>query len=88
MRIEVRYERSFLTDLQQLNVADHQRVYEFVFGDFLQLNQWQTLPGLRQMGERAIFYRFSLYDYLIAIEVTGDLVKFLRILPKPTLEDG
>lgn len=85
MKLEVRYERAFLLDLKALAPSDYQRVRRFVFVDFLQLNQLHDLPDLRQMGKSAIFYRFSFDRYLIAIEVTGQIIKFLRILPKPDL---
>ena len=83
LKLEVRYERAFLLDLKDLEPAAYQRVCQFVFVEFLQLTQLQDLPELRQMGSRAIFYRFTLENYLIAIEMTGRIIKFLRILPKP-----
>ncbi|HEY9858062.1 MAG TPA: hypothetical protein V6D16_01050 [Candidatus Obscuribacterales bacterium] len=61
----------------------YQRVCRFVFVEFLQLTQLQDLPELRRMGSRAIFYRFTLDQYFVGIEVTGQIIKFLRILPKP-----
>jgi mRNA-degrading endonuclease RelE of RelBE toxin-antitoxin system len=85
VNLEVRYSRSFLQDLKHLEKAAYQQVYKFVFDEFMQLKQIQDLPGLQQLGSEAIFYRFQLDNYLIGIEVTGHLVKFLRILPKPDL---
>lgn len=83
MKLEVRYERSFLLDLKDLEPAVYQRVYQFVFGEFLQLSQLHNLLEFRQMGQRTIFYRFTLDNYLVAIEMTGQIIKFVRILPKP-----
>ncbi|MBD2327221.1 cytotoxic translational repressor of toxin-antitoxin stability system [Alkalinema sp. FACHB-956] len=81
--VEVLYERSFLLDLKQLPPVVRQQVQEFVFSDFFQTNHLQFLPDFRQMGNSGIFYRFTLADHLISIEVTGQIIKFLRVLPKP-----
>ncbi|MBD1836481.1 cytotoxic translational repressor of toxin-antitoxin stability system [Trichocoleus sp. FACHB-90] len=85
MKLEVRYARSFLRDLKNLEYAARERIYEFVFEEFLRVNQIYDLPELQRLGSDTIFYRFSIDDYLIAIEVTGHIVKFLRVLPKPDL---
>jgi mRNA-degrading endonuclease RelE of RelBE toxin-antitoxin system len=85
VRLEVRYERSFLLDLKDLEASAYQRVKNFVFEEFLQLHQLQDLPELEQMGSSSIFYRFSWDHYLVAIEVTGQIVKFIRILPRPDI---
>jgi hypothetical protein len=51
----------------------------------MRIDRITDLPELRGIGSDNIFYRFTIDDYLIAIEVTGHLVKFLRVLPKPRL---
>ncbi|NEQ23196.1 MAG: cytotoxic translational repressor of toxin-antitoxin stability system [Microcoleus sp. SIO2G3] len=83
MRIEVRYARSFLRDLRNLESAAYQQVCQVVFDDFLVLNQIQDLPGLKRISSNTIFYRFNVDNYMVGIEVTGQIVKFLRVLPKP-----
>jgi mRNA-degrading endonuclease RelE of RelBE toxin-antitoxin system len=85
--LEARYSRSFLLDLRQLDQASFERVYEFVFFKFLQFERIQELPELHQLGSHPIFYRFRLGDYLIAIQVIGHFVKFLRILPLPDTDE-
>jgi len=85
VKLEVRYERSFLLDLKRLNPDDYEQVHQFIFEDFLRLGQIYEIPGLQQIGSSAIYYRFTLGQYLVAIEVTGQIVKFLRILPKPDI---
>jgi mRNA-degrading endonuclease RelE of RelBE toxin-antitoxin system len=81
--IEVRYARSFLRDLKNLESAAYQQVCEVVFEELLNLKQIQDLPGLHQISSDALFYRFTIDNYLVGIEVTGQIVKFLRVLPKP-----
>jgi mRNA-degrading endonuclease RelE of RelBE toxin-antitoxin system len=81
--LELRYARSFLRDLRNLESAAYQQVCEVVFEDVVNLKQIQELPGLHQIGSDAIFYRFTIDNYLVGIEVTGEIVKFLRVLPKP-----
>ncbi len=83
MSLELRYARSFLRDLRNLESAAYQQVCEVVFEDVVNLKQIQELPGLHQIGSDAIFYRFTIDNYLVGIEVTGEIVKFLRVLPKP-----
>lgn len=83
MSIEVRYARSFLKDLRNLESAAYQQVCKVVFDEFKKLNQIQDLPELHQISSNAIFYRFTIDNYLVGIEVTGQIVKFLRVLPKP-----
>jgi len=85
VKLEVRYARSFLQDLQNLESAAYERIYKFVFYEFMEFNQIQDLPELHRISADAIFYRFSVDQYLIGIEVTGQIVKFLRVLPKPDI---
>ncbi len=81
----MRYARSFIEDLKVIESVAYQQVYDFVFIKFSQINYLQELPELRQLGTSGIFYRFTVDNYLIGIEVTGQIVKFIRILPKPEI---
>lgn len=83
MSIEVRYARSFLEDLKNLESAAYQQVCHVVFDQFIGLQRIQDLPELHRISSDAIFYRFSIDNYLVGIEITGQIVKFLRVLPKP-----
>ncbi|MDY7006902.1 MAG: cytotoxic translational repressor of toxin-antitoxin stability system [Cyanobacteriota bacterium] len=85
MNLEVRYARSFVEDLKTLETVAYQKIYDFVFLKFSQINYLQELPELRQLGTSTIFYRFTVDKYLIGIEVTGQIIKFIRILPKPEI---
>ncbi|MHC5726746.1 MAG: cytotoxic translational repressor of toxin-antitoxin stability system, partial [Nostoc sp.] len=38
---------------------------------------------LRQLDGEGIFHRFTLDNYLIGIEIRGEIVKFLRVIPMP-----
>ncbi|MFM2063793.1 MAG: hypothetical protein RLZZ507_3464 [Cyanobacteriota bacterium] len=84
LEVEVRYARSFLIDLKSLEPAAYQRVYNFVFVEWA-AHKWQLhgLPELRQLDEEGIFYRFTIDNYLVGIEITGEIVKFLRVIPQP-----
>jgi mRNA-degrading endonuclease RelE of RelBE toxin-antitoxin system len=81
--LEVRYARSFLVDLKSLEPAAYQRVYNFVFVDFAEKGPLHCLPELRQLDDEGIFHRFTIDDYLIGIEIRGEIVKFLRVIPMP-----
>ena len=84
--LEVRYERSFITDLKLISTRDvRDRIRQFVFSDFFETKHLQYLPDFRPMGTSQIFYRFTLEEHLICIEVTGQIIKFVRALPKPAL---
>ncbi|MCY7323950.1 MAG: cytotoxic translational repressor of toxin-antitoxin stability system [Phormidesmis sp. CAN_BIN36] len=84
-RLEVRYDRTFLIDLKSLESTAFQKVQQFVFGEFFQIIQLQDLHEFQTLGSSEILYRFTLDSYLISIEITGQIVKFLRILPKPNI---
>jgi hypothetical protein len=84
--LEVRYERSFITDLKLISTTGvRDRIQQFVFSDFFETKHLQYLPDFRPMGATQIFYRFTLEEHLICIEVTGQIIKFIRVLPKPAL---
>jgi mRNA-degrading endonuclease RelE of RelBE toxin-antitoxin system len=83
--LEVRYARSFLLDLKKLEASDRQRIQQFVFEDFSSVHQLKLLPAFRSLGSSAIFYRFTIDRHLVSLEITGQLVKFLRLLPTPEL---
>jgi hypothetical protein len=82
---EIRYERSFLVDLKNLEPAAFQQIQRFVFHDFHGSLPMHELSEFRQISSSEIFYRFTLDRYLVSLEITGQIVKFLRVLPKPDL---
>lgn len=84
-RLEVRYDRAFLIDLKSLETAAFQRMHHFVFQEFFQTNQLQDLPQFQPLENSEILYRFTIDTYFICIEVTGQIIKFLRILPQPSI---
>ncbi|MBN3896176.1 MAG: cytotoxic translational repressor of toxin-antitoxin stability system [Nostoc sp. NOS(2021)] len=79
----MRYARSFLLDLKNLEPAAYERVYDFVFIELAQKWQLTDLKELRQLDSEGIFHRFTLDNYLIGIEIRGEIVKFLRVIPMP-----
>jgi hypothetical protein len=81
--VEIRYARSFLIDLKNLEPAAYQRVYDFVFFEFAEKWQLHCLPELRQLDDEGIFHRFTLDTYLVGLEIRGGIVKFLRVVPMP-----
>lgn len=83
MTLEMRYARSFLLDLKNLEPAAYERVYDFVFIELAQKWQLSDLKELRQLDSEGIFHRFTLDNYLIGIEIRGEIVKFLRVIPMP-----
>ncbi len=84
-RLEVRYDRAFLIDLKSLETSVMQRMHRFVFEEFFKTNQLQDLPEFQPLETSEILYRFTIDTYLISIEVTGQIIKFLRILPQPSI---
>ncbi len=83
MKLEIRYARSFLEDLDNLDLAAKKRVLNFVFFEFGFSENLHSLPQLRQIDIEGIFHRFTLDNYLVGIEVKGEIVKFLRVIPMP-----
>ncbi|MFQ4141776.1 cytotoxic translational repressor of toxin-antitoxin stability system [Chlorogloeopsis sp. ULAP02] len=81
--MEVRYARSFLIDLKNLESAAYQRIYNFVFFEFIDKGLLHYLPEMRQIDSNGIFYRLTMDNYLIGIEQRGEIVKFLRVIPMP-----
>jgi hypothetical protein len=81
--VEVFYERSFLMDLRMLKVDVADRIRAFVFSDYFQTTPMQFLPEFRALESSKIFYRFTLENHLLSMEVTGHIIKFIRVLPKP-----
>lgn len=83
MSLEVRYARSFLVDLKNLEPVVYQRVYDFVFSEFTENVRLHSLPELRCLDTEGIFHRFTIDNYLVGIEIRGEIVKFLRVIPMP-----
>jgi mRNA-degrading endonuclease RelE of RelBE toxin-antitoxin system len=83
VNIEVRYARSFLHDLKRLQPDVYQMVYDLAFVDFPQKGKLHYLPQLQQIDGEGIFYRFTIDKYLIGIELRGEIVKFLCLIPMP-----
>ena len=85
MNLDVRYARSFLKDLNHLEPSTYQRMYNHVFVEIQQIDSLYDLPELHPLDSSQIFYRFTFDQYLIGIEVIGQIIKFIRILPKPKI---
>ena len=85
MNLDVRYARSFLKDLNHLEPSTYQRMYNHVFVEIQQIDSLYDLPELHSLDSSQIFYRFTFDQYLIGIEVIGQIIKFIRILPKPKI---
>jgi hypothetical protein len=83
VKLELRYARSFFKDLEDLDCAAKKRVLDFVFVEFAFFENLHSLPQLRQIDVEGIFHRFTLDNYLVGIEVKGEIVKFLRVIPMP-----
>lgn len=83
MKLELRYARSFLQDVKELDADAKKRVLTFVFMEFAFSENLHSLPELRQVDGSGISYRFRLDNYLVGIEVKGEIVKFLRVIPMP-----
>lgn len=83
MNIEVRYAKSFLKDLKNVEKFAYSVIYNFVFVDFPQIGTMHSLPELRQIDREGRFYRFCLENYIIGIELRGEIVKFMRVIPMP-----
>ncbi len=83
MKLELRYTRSFLKDVKELDLTAKKRVLDFVFVEFVFSENLHSLRGLRQIDDSGIFHRFTLDNYLVGIEVKGEIVKFLRVIPMP-----
>lgn len=84
--LQIRYERSFLVDLKRLKPAAQKRLRWLVTNPVESIAQLQQFAEFRQLPGNSIFYRFTVDDYLIGLEITGEIVKFLRVLPKPGTE--
>ncbi len=84
-RLEIRYDRIFLLDLRNLETSSFHRLQQFVFNDFFQIGQLQELPDFQPLDSSEILYRFTIENCLICIEVTGQIIKFLRVIPKPNI---
>jgi hypothetical protein len=84
-KVEVLYERNFVRDMRSLKPEIADRIQRFVFSDFFETTHLQVLPEFRSLGNSEIFYRFTWEEHLISIEVTGQIIKFLRIVPKPPI---
>ena len=83
MKLELRYGRSFLNDVKELDSRAKKRVLDFVFVQFAFSENLHSLPQLRQIDDSGMLYRFTLDNYLVGIEVKGEIVKFLRVIPMP-----
>lgn len=83
--LDIRYARSFLKDLRNLEYAARERVYEVIFNKFKQIDQIQDLPELKQLDSEGILYRCTIDNYMIGLELTGNIIKFLRVLPTPDI---
>jgi hypothetical protein len=84
-RLEVRYDRAFLADLKRIEPNSRQPIQQFALEEFFKLSHFQELPEFHPIGSSGIFYRFTLNSYLVSLELTGQIVKFLRVVRKPEL---
>ncbi|WRH68722.1 MAG: hypothetical protein RSE13_11565 [Planktothrix sp. GU0601_MAG3] len=55
MTLDVRYGRSFVHDLMNLEASAYSRVYHFVFVEFKDVNNIKDLPELKALGFQCYF---------------------------------
>ncbi|WP_244533069.1 cytotoxic translational repressor of toxin-antitoxin stability system [Geitlerinema sp. PCC 9228] len=87
--LEIRYTRSFLLDLFAIRQQDETTYKQLVSVLFVKLpkrDRLRGLPQLRQIDTNGMFYRFTLDGYVVGTEMVGEIVKLVRILPKPPSE--
>jgi hypothetical protein len=88
--LEIRYTRSFLLDLfliRQQDEATYEQLVSILFVKLPKRDRLRGLPQLRQIDTSGMFYRFTLDGYVVGTELVGEIVKLIRILPKPTAEE-
>lgn len=78
--LEIRYCRSFLLDLKRLDLRGYQSIHQIVFFELNRIEHLWQLPALQPLTSNAILYRFRLESHSIGLEMTGGILKFLRIL--------
>lgn len=83
--LDLRYTRSFLIDLRDLEFSDQERVFAIIFKKYRRIENIYDLPGLVKLDAEGILYRFTLDKYTIGLELKGNIIKFWRVLPTPVI---
>ena len=83
--LDLRYTRSFLVDLRDLEFSDQERIFALIFKKYRRLENIYDLPGLVKLDAEGTLYRCTLDKYTIGLELKGNIIKFWRVLPTPVI---
>ncbi len=83
--LDLRYTRSFLVDLRDLEISDQERIFALIFKKYRRLEHIYDLPGLVKLNAEGTLYRCTLDKYTIGLELKGNIIKFWRVLPTPVI---
>lgn len=83
--LDLRYTRSFLVDLRDLEFSDQERIFALIFKKYRRLENIYDLPGLVKLDPEGTLYRCIIDKYTIGLELKGNIIKFWRVLPTPVI---
>ncbi|HAX77371.1 MAG TPA: cytotoxic translational repressor of toxin-antitoxin stability system [Cyanobacteria bacterium UBA11372] len=83
--LDLRYTRSFLVDLRDLEFSDQERLFSLIFQKYRRLENIYDLPGLVKLNAEGTLYRCTIDNYTIGLELKGNIIKFWRVLPTPVI---
>ncbi len=73
--------------IRQHDGATYEQLVSILLVKLPKRDRLRGLPQLRQIDTSGMFYRFTLDGYVVGTELVGEIVKLVRILPKPTAEE-
>lgn len=83
--LDVRYTRSFLIDLRNIEYAAQEQIYTVIFKKYRKIEHIYDLPGLVKLDAEGTLYRCTIDSYTIGLELKGNIIKFWRVLPTPVI---
>lgn len=83
--MKTRYRKSFARDLKKIKNQDLLDRVQGVIEEVETADELQEIGNLKKIMGTANFYRIRVGDHRIGVAVEGDLVEFVRCLPRRDL---
>lgn len=80
MRLEFRFNKTFLKELSGIPAAQRRKIEQFIFNDINNFKKTEDIPKLSKLKGYRNYYKIRFGNYRIGIKITGNILAFERIL--------
>lgn len=78
--MKTEFKSSFAHDLRKIRDKDTREKLQHLITLIEQAESLETVPGVKRLQSRGVYYRIRLGDYRVGVSVSGTAITFIRFL--------